>query len=63
MLLPYVTRYTTALNPAVILTALLIGGKVFGVVGLILAVPVAVFFQELLEDWVEAKQVRRGLRI
>ncbi len=63
VLLPYVMRYTTALNPAVILTSLLIGGKVFGVVGLVLAVPIAVFCQELLEEWAEEKQSRRGLRI
>ncbi len=60
VLLPGVMRYTTTLNPAVILTALLIGGKAFGIIGLILAVPVAVFFQEMVEDWVEAKQARRG---
>ncbi len=63
LLLPSVMRYTTALNPALVLTALLIGGKVFGIVGLILAVPIAVFFQELTEDWVEAKQAKRGLSI
>jgi predicted PurR-regulated permease PerM len=63
LLVPAVMRYTTALNPVVILSALLIGGKVFGVIGLISAVPVAVFFQELLENWAETKQSRRGLMI
>lgn len=61
LLVPLVNRYTTALNPAVILTALLIGGKIFGIIGIILAVPVAVLFQEILEDWAEAKHSRRGL--
>jgi len=61
ILMPLVMRFTTALNPVVILTALLIGGKVFGVFGLILAVPIAVIFQEMLEDWTETKQSRRGL--
>ena len=61
LLLPVVMRYTTALNPVVILTALLIGGKVFGIIGLILAVPVAVLFQEMFEDWTDRKQARRGL--
>ena len=61
VLAPLVMRYTTTLNPVVILTALLIGGRVFGAVGLILAVPVAVLFQEMLEDWTSAKQLRRGL--
>jgi predicted PurR-regulated permease PerM len=62
-LIPAVMRYTTSLNPAVVLVALLIGGEVFGMVGLILAVPVAVLFQEILEDWGETKQQRRGLMI
>ena len=60
VLLPAVMRYTTALNPVVVLTALLIGGDVFGVVGLVLAVPIAVLFQEVFEDWSESKQSRRG---
>jgi len=63
LLVPAVMRHMTALNPVVVMTALLIGGKVFGVIGLVLAVPVAVFFQELLEDWAETKQSRRGLMI
>lgn len=61
VLTPIVMRYTTTLNPVVILTALLIGGKVFGVVGLILGVPVAVLFQEMIEEWTDHKQTRRGL--
>jgi predicted PurR-regulated permease PerM len=57
ILVPAVMRYTTTLNPAVVLAALLIGGKVFGVVGVILSIPVAVFFQELIGDWAESKRV------
>lgn len=60
-LMPTVMRYTTALNPVVVLISILIGGRIFGVVGIILAVPVAVFFQELLADWAAAKQVRKGM--
>jgi len=62
LLLPMVMRYTTTLNPVVTLVALLIGAKVFGVVGLILAVPVAVLVQELLEEWVATKQTQRELK-
>ncbi|MEK7612490.1 MAG: AI-2E family transporter [Patescibacteria group bacterium] len=63
ILVPAVMRYTTTLDPVVILIALLIGAKLFGVMGLILAIPVAVFFQEIVEDWAETKQSRRGLMI
>ena len=59
VLIPAVMRYTTTLNPVVVITALLIGGSVFGIVGIILAVPIAVLFQEILEDWAEVKASRR----
>jgi predicted PurR-regulated permease PerM len=44
----------------VVLIALLIGGKIFGFVGLILAVPVAVFGQELMEGYTQTKAKRRN---
>ncbi|MEK7115165.1 MAG: AI-2E family transporter [Patescibacteria group bacterium] len=61
VMVPAVMRFTTALNPVVVLIAILLGGKVLGLVGLILAVPVAVFVQELVEDWTQWKVKRRGL--
>lgn len=62
ILQPLVGRYTTTLNAVVVISALLIGGKVFGIVGVILAVPVAVFVQEIIEGWVEVKQTRRQVK-
>ncbi len=61
LLVPAVTNLTTSLQPVVILIALLIGAKVFGFIGLVLAVPSAVLLQELLDDWSETKARRRGL--
>lgn len=61
ILVPAVTSLTTNLNPVVVLVALMIGAQIFGVVGLILAVPAAVLFQVLLEDWSSSKSRRRGL--
>lgn len=63
ILVPAVINLTTALQPVVILIALLIGAQVFGFVGLILAVPAAVLLQELVDDWSETKAKRRGLGI
>ncbi len=60
VLVPAVTRFTTSLNPIVVLIALLIGGKTFGFIGLILAVPVAVSVQELVDGWTERKARRRA---
>ncbi len=61
LLVPAVNNLTTALPPVVILIALLIGAEVFGIIGLILAVPGAVLFQEFLDDWSASKARRRGL--
>lgn len=61
LLVPTVTHLTTSLNPVVTLISLLIGAKVFGFVGLVLAVPAAVLLQEVVEDWSTSKQRRRGL--
>ncbi len=61
ILVPITTRFTTSLNPAVVIIALMLGSVVFGFVGLILAVPAAVLLQEITEDWNIKKQKRRGL--
>lgn len=61
VLIPVVMRYTTNLNPVVILISILIGGKVFGFMGLILAIPISVFIQEIVEKWAVSKKQRRGL--
>lgn len=49
-LVPLVNRYTTNLNPVVVILALLIGGEAFGIIGAIISVPVAVLFQEILNS-------------
>jgi len=61
LLVPAVTNLTTALQPVVALVSIMIGAKVFGFVGLILAIPAAVLFQELVDEWSASKARRRGL--
>ncbi|PIR88755.1 MAG: hypothetical protein COU09_00460 [Candidatus Harrisonbacteria bacterium CG10_big_fil_rev_8_21_14_0_10_44_23] len=51
LLVPSVMGRSTKLSPVVVLIALLIGGQVFGIIGVILAVPIAVTFQEILYHW------------
>jgi predicted PurR-regulated permease PerM len=63
VLVPAVMRFTTTLDPVVVLISILLGGKLLGLVGLILAVPAAVFVQEVINDWTQAKVKRRGLGI
>lgn len=59
ILVPAVMSRATALNPVIIIAAILIGAKVFGFIGIILAVPAAVLIQEMIEDWSETKHRRK----
>lgn len=63
VLVPLVMRFAASLNPALAIIALMLGGAVFGFVGLVLAVPAAVLLQEIAEDWtvVKARAKKRGL--
>ena len=60
VLVPAVMSLTTSLNPVVILISLLVGAKLFGFIGLILAVPAAVLLQEVIEDWAETRKRNRS---
>lgn len=61
VLVPLVMKYTVNLDPAVVLISILIGGKIFGFYGLILAVPASVFIQEVIEKWTAKKKKNKGL--
>ncbi len=49
LILPIISRYTLNLNPVIVIVALLIGGEAFGVIGAVIAVPVAVLLQEIIK--------------
>ncbi|MEX2032979.1 MAG: AI-2E family transporter [Candidatus Colwellbacteria bacterium] len=51
LLVPLVMKKAIGIHPVIILVALLGGAQIAGVVGMLLAVPVAVFLQEVAEDW------------
>lgn len=57
LLVPMVMKKAIGVHPVIILVALLGGAEIAGVVGMLLAVPVAVFLQEMTEDW---KATSRG---
>ncbi|MDP3901745.1 MAG: AI-2E family transporter, partial [bacterium] len=61
LFVPAVTNLTTSLNPVVALIAILMGAQIFGVIGLVLAIPAAVLIQELIEGWSESKKRNKGL--
>lgn len=63
LLLPLVMRKTVGISPVVVVISILAGSYLAGFVGIILAVPTAVVFQEILKDWEEKKLKIKGGRI
>jgi len=57
---PLILGKTVGLNPVVVIIALLIGGKIAGILGILLAVPVAVIIVEILDDLAKQKESRRS---
>lgn len=51
LLVPLVMKKAVGIHPVIVLVALLGGAEIAGLVGMLLAVPVAVFLQEVAEDW------------
>jgi len=63
ILVPLVMRKSTGVHPVMILVAILGGAQIAGFVGVLLAVPVAVFIQEIGEEWINVKSNRRRNRL
>lgn len=57
VLVPIVLGKSTGLNPVVVIMALLIGGRLAGISGAILAVPVASIIVEVLDDMARLKEI------
>ncbi|MBI1755169.1 AI-2E family transporter [Candidatus Azambacteria bacterium] len=55
VLVPLLMKRITGLNPVVVIVALLIGAQLGGVLGMLLAVPIATVAGELLEDLAKKK--------
>ncbi|MEK9180130.1 MAG: AI-2E family transporter [Patescibacteria group bacterium] len=48
---PILTRKVVGLHPVVVITAMLIGAEVWGLLGLLIAVPAAAVFEEVIDEW------------
>lgn len=59
ILVPVVMGKTIGLNPVVVIIALLVGGQLAGIAGMILSVPVATVIVEVLDDMAKKKESRR----
>lgn len=55
ILIPTLMNRAVGLHPVAVLVSLLIGVKLFGFVGLLIAVPASVVIQEFVEDWSSKK--------
>ena len=56
IIVPVVMRKTTGLSPLVVVLALLVGAKLGGIFGILLAVPLTAIGAELLNDWDKKKR-------
>jgi predicted PurR-regulated permease PerM len=57
---PIVYRQTVDVRPLVVIVSILIGAALLGVLGALVAIPVAATVQILLRDWWERRQRHRG---
>ncbi len=59
VLTPLILGKTLGLNPVTVIIALLIGGTLAGIIGILLSVPVAVVIVEILDDIARQKESRK----
>ena len=60
IIVPLVMRKAVGLNPVVVIVALLIGAKLAGVVGIIISVPRATVFSEIVNDLTRAPEPEKN---
>jgi predicted PurR-regulated permease PerM len=58
ILVPILSRRAVGLHPVIVIVALLIGAEIGGVLGIIIAVPTAAVFQEVIQDWSSKRRLR-----
>jgi len=60
LLVPKVMQYSVGLNPVTIIIILLIGAKLMGILGMLLAIPVALVVYVILEEWLVFSEPERN---
>ncbi len=56
LIVPRVMGKAVGLNPVIVIIAILIGGKLYGILGVLLAVPLAAVIGVVVEDWPVLKE-------
>lgn len=50
LIVPYIMRKAVGINPIVTLIALIVGGRVGGILGILLAIPLTLFFESIVSE-------------
>ena len=58
LLIPFLMRRSVGLHPVIVIISLLIGAGILGFLGLLIAVPAAAVFQEIVGEWSDKKRAR-----
>lgn len=56
VLVPVLMKKAVGLHPVIVIISLFIGAEVLGFLGVVIAVPAAVVFQEIIEEWSSKKR-------
>ena len=59
ILVPLLTRRAIGMHPVIVIVALLIGAEIGGLLGVIIAVPLAAILQEMVRDWSSRRRRER----
>lgn len=51
VLVPLLSRRSVGLHPVIVIVAILIGAEIGGVLGIVISVPAAAVFQEVIQEW------------
>ncbi len=57
-LVPILNSRSVGLHPVIVIIAVLIGAEVGGFLGIVIAIPAAAVFQEVIEDWSTQKRLK-----
>lgn len=58
LIMPQIMKKAVGLNPVIVILAVLIGAKLAGIFGLLIAVPIATALSILIKDFIEQKKTR-----
>lgn len=62
LLVPLIVGKVVGIDPVVVVLAILAGSEIGGLIGAVLAIPVAIIIQEVMDDWSEKKKNGREVQ-